>query len=107
MVEKVKPITMFPDSLSLLDVLTNTTVTTENRLMIDLSAMRDSFKNMKIKNVEFILSAHNLADPFTKINTKITIMTVSRCSTISNPIQQWVIRNEMNRDGSVDKEGNV
>lgn len=103
---------MLSNSLSRFDVLTKATVTDENRVIIDLRTVKDSYENMEIKNVAFILSEHNISDPLTKINNNITIIIALRFSTLSNSIQQLVIRNKVNdekiiRDGSVDKAGNV
>ena len=71
---KVILLRMLTDSLSLFDVLTKATVTTEKRLMIDLQNVKDSYHNNEIYHVAFILSENTLADPLTKLNNTIYFM---------------------------------
>lgn len=39
--------------------------------MIDLQTVKDSYREKEIHSVAFILSGHNSADPFTKVNENI------------------------------------
>lgn len=111
MMRKGIPLTMLTDSLSLFHELTKATVTTEKGLMIDLQNVKESYRNIEINNVAFILSEQNLADTFTKLNNNIQLMTAVRFGTISDPIQQWIIRNALlndeNNDDLIDKAGSV
>lgn len=87
MLNQVIPLSMRTNSLSLFDVLTKATVTTEKRLMIDLQTVKDSYRNNEINNVAFILSENNLSDKFTKVNANICLMTTLRFGTILHQMQ--------------------
>ena len=61
------PITMLSDSKSLFDVITKSTCTSEKRLMIDISAVREAYGKQEISDVGFVTTKNNPADAFTKI----------------------------------------
>jgi hypothetical protein len=60
------PIVILTDSLSLFDVLTKATAASEKRLMIDLAAAKESYKNREIETIGFVRTEYNPADVFTK-----------------------------------------
>jgi len=57
---------IFTDSLSLFDSLTNLNTTTEKRLLIDLSMLRESYEKREIADVFWIGGDENPADGLTK-----------------------------------------
>ena len=60
-------ISMLTNSLSLFDVITESKITTEKRLMIDIKVVKDSYQRNELRNIGFIRSENNLADAHTKI----------------------------------------
>lgn len=57
-------------SLSLFDVLTKETVTTENRLVICKHAVKETYNRIDVHYVSFVRSMHNIGDSLTKIVNK-------------------------------------
>jgi hypothetical protein len=58
------PIHAFTDSLSLFDVISRSTTTTEKRLMIDITAAKEAYKEGTIDIIGFIRTKFNPADAF-------------------------------------------
>ena len=61
------PIVMLTDSLSLFDVVTKATLTTEKTLLMDIKGFKDSYHFNEIENIGFIRSEYNPADTLTKV----------------------------------------
>ena len=89
---KVVPLSMFTDSLSLLDVLTRAKVTTERRLMIDLQTVKESYDKKEIDNVSFIRSEYNISDALTKIKKDSILLKTLKSGKLDHPVEQWIIR---------------
>lgn len=88
-------ILMFTDSLSLFDVLTKATVTTEKRLMIDLKTVKDSYKCQEIENICHVRSEFNPADALTKVKRNLLLEQFLETNKLDHPVEQWVIRKEV------------
>jgi hypothetical protein len=58
---------VFTDSLSLFDVITRSTKTSEKRLMIDIAAAKAAYKEGTLDTIGFIRTRFNPADVFTMI----------------------------------------
>lgn len=58
---------MYTDSKCLFDALTSLNTTTEKRLLIDLSMLRQSFENREISEVTWIPGNQNPSDALTKL----------------------------------------
>lgn len=86
------PLRMITDSLSLFDVLTKASTTTEKRLKIDLQTVQNSYDKSEIQDVAFIRSEYNIADVLTKMKKKKGLMQAINTSVLGHPIQQWIIQ---------------
>lgn len=62
------PLCIYTDSFSLFDSLTTLNTTSEKRLLVDLSMLRESYEQTKIANVFWIPGPQNPADGLTKKN---------------------------------------
>jgi hypothetical protein len=86
------PINILTDSLSLFDVLTKSTTTSEKRLMIDLTAAKQAYKRREIDTIGFIRTEHNPADVFTKVTKCKILNEILHTSFLNHPVEQWVTR---------------
>lgn len=86
------PLTMFTDSKSLFDVITKYSDTTEKRLQIDLSSIREGYNCQDISHIAFIRRQHNPADSLTKITNNLVLENILKYNFIDHPIEQWIIR---------------
>jgi hypothetical protein len=68
MIDRNVPIHAFTDSLSLFDVITRSTSTTEKRLMIDVTAAKEAYHEGTIDIIGFVRTTFNPADAFTKLS---------------------------------------
>jgi hypothetical protein len=62
---------MLTDSKALFDVLTRTRYTTERRLMVDIAAARESYRERILSNIGLIRSEFNIADGLIRSEFKI------------------------------------
>lgn len=83
---------LITDSDSLFKVIVQSSTTTEKRLMIDLQACREAYRERSIENVGWVKSANNVADGFTKLNKAELIQRIMRTGTIQTIAYQWVLR---------------
>ena len=67
-------LTLLTDSMSLFKVIVNSTITTEKRLMIDISAVREAYEKSDIDFIGWIPSNSNIANGLTKIGICPTLM---------------------------------
>ena len=100
---KTIPVHIMTDSLSLFDVITKATATTEKRLMIDLETVREAYRKQEIMNIGFIRTQFNPADALTKLMTSHILQHMLIHSKIEHPIEQWIERPELKKE----KGGNV
>jgi hypothetical protein len=62
------PLLMFTDSAGLFDTITRHSRTSDGRLMLDIYAVRESYRNREMDKIALIRSQHNVADAMTKIS---------------------------------------
>lgn len=99
-------LSLMNDSLSLFDVLTKSTTTTEKTLMIDSQTIKDSYQKLELNNVAFLQSICILTDSLSKMKQSHFLSKVLSTSVIGHPIEQWMIRNGI-ADGLVKKNGKI
>ena len=92
MLSQKLPIVMLTDSLSLIDVVTKATLTTEKRLMIDIRVVKDSYHRNEIENIGFIRSEYNPADALTKVKPSSILEIIMSSSQLIHPVEQWIQR---------------
>jgi hypothetical protein len=82
----------YTDSLSLFDVITQSSTTAEKRLVIDLVVVREAYDRMEIAQLAFLRTNWNPADALTKVSRNTYLETIMSTGTIDHPVAQWVIR---------------
>ena len=98
------PIQMFTDSKSLFDVIVRASMSSERRLMIDISATREAYERNEIADIGLIGSEHNLADCMTKIMALKQLLHVLSTQKLNHPIEQYVIRKTSQKINSAEKK---
>lgn len=83
---------MVPDGKSLLYMVTRNNYSAERRVMIDMAAIRYSYRKKNITRIAQIVGKNNPADEMTKVvqNTKLRDLMV-RMKTLRSV--QWIARN--------------
>lgn len=92
MIKKTLPIVMITDSLSLFDVITRASSTTEKRLMIDIESVRKAYKNKEIEKMVFVRSPFNPADALTKEIKSPILDQILHTGILEHPFEQWIDR---------------
>ena len=93
LLSKEIPLVLITDSLSLFDVISKSTITAEKRLMIDLKATKESYKNREIEIIGFIRTKSNPADCLTKVTNSEVLRNILKSAKIEHSVDQWVERN--------------
>jgi hypothetical protein len=86
------PIHAFTDLLSLFDVISRSNTTSEKRLLIDITAAKEAYKEGTIDTIGFIRTNFNPADAFTKVVRCHALENMLPRGKIEHPIEQWVER---------------
>ena len=73
------PVTVFADNKLLYDAVKTSKYVQNKRLLIDTAAVKESINHNEIKNIEWINTKPQLADPLTKsgANTNLLLKTLS------------------------------
>lgn len=88
------PLRIYTDSLSLFDSLTNLNTTSEKRLLIDLSMLRESYERREIADVFWIPGDQNPADGLTKKSPCKALENLITTNKISITPSAWIERDE-------------
>ena len=83
---------LLTDSKSLLDVISKGSKTSEKRLMLDIAAAREGFRDEIISDVGFVRTNHNLADSLTKPMKQTMLQSVLAAGQVKIYVEQWIIR---------------
>lgn len=84
--------TMYTDNKSRYDAMTGINATTEKRLMIDLTILRQAYELREITEIVWVTSAQNQADAMTKDSLSPALSTWMRTNTLSISAMSWVER---------------
>eukprot|EP00171_Calliarthron_tuberculosum_P016586 IDg16586t1 len=87
------PVQLLTDSKSLFDVISKGSKTSEKRMMLDIAAAREGFRDKTISDIGFVRSASNLADGLTKPMSQAALQSVVSTGVLSLAPEQWIIRN--------------
>lgn len=87
LVNEMVLIVMLTDNISLFDVITKATITADERLMVDLSVVKDAYRKNEIEPVGFIISKYNGADALTKKKTCDAITSMLETAKSTHPIE--------------------
>lgn len=85
-------IMMFTNSLSLSDVTTKASLTTERRLMIDTLIVKKAYKTNALPKLRFIRSQFSPADALTKKKNGSIIHYILKKVSLDHLIDQWILR---------------
>ena len=99
------PVVMFTDSKCLFDTITRFSGVTEKRLLIDISALRQSYNRGEIFNVGHVSSEYNLANPLSKKVKSDLLEEVMTKGKLSHPVNQWIVHQNRKDNLSESKDG--
>ena len=88
------PLYILTDSLSLFDVITKLSSTTEKRLLIDLTVVRKAYASHEIEKLGFVRTIYNPADALTKVMRSDALEQILRTARLDLPVHQWVDRSK-------------
>jgi hypothetical protein len=88
------PMLMLTDSAGLFDAITRHNRTSEGRLMLDIYAARESYRNREMDNIALIRSQHNIADAMTKVRGNSALLDLLRAHRIEHPVARYVLNPE-------------
>eukprot|EP00171_Calliarthron_tuberculosum_P022597 IDg22597t1 len=91
---RVVPLRMYTDSLSLFDSLTTLNTTSEKRLLIDLSMLRESYEKREIADVYWIPGDQNPADGLTKKSPCAALSKLIATNSVDLTPKAWIERKE-------------
>lgn len=91
-------IQMLTDSQQLFDAISKSTRTKEKRLMIDISAAKQSFERFEISDLGLVRTGNMLADCLTKIMQPQQLMQAIETGKLEHEIEKWVIRDYKHDD---------
>ena len=84
-------IIMMTDCIQLFHVITRDRYTSERRLMIEISAIREAYSDRMLSNIALIRSEFNPSDSLTKLNGNSAVRNLPHTHHINQPVEQWVI----------------
>ena len=84
-------IVLFTDSKCLFDTITRLSSTSEKRLLIDISALREAYCAGDIHNIGHVSSEHNIANSLTKKANSELFQEFLKTGHLTHPVNQWII----------------
>ena len=88
-------------SKCLFEVPSKGSLTSERRLMIDVTSAREAYEAREIDNIGFVRSESNLADSLTKANKQASLFELLVTAKHVPTIDQWIIRAPINKHPSL------
>jgi hypothetical protein len=103
---KAVPMLVLTDSEPLFNIITRERLTTEKRLMIDLAAIRESYRNLEISNIGLIASEFNIADALTKTHRagNSALWHFMCTNNIRHPVRRYIISRDDRQPPSAEKQ---
>ena len=95
MLEQKIALQLLTDS-SLSDVISKGSRTSERRLMIDIAAFRQGYKDRLIGSIGFVRSEHNLPDGPIKQSKQAALAKLSETARHRLIVEQWMTRSRIN-----------
>ena len=87
------PVQLFTDSKSLFDVISKGFRTSEKRMMLDIAAAREGFREKVISGIGFVRSSCNVADGLTRAMQQRSLQTVLMTGRLDVSQEQWIVCN--------------
>lgn len=92
MMKKNINLLIFNDSLYILDITTKASAPVEQRLVINLEAVKNASQTQEIEQIGFIRSQYDLEYCLKKNNGHKSPMFTLKAATINHPVYQWIER---------------
>lgn len=86
------PVQLLTDSKCLFDVISKGPRTSEKRIMLDIAAAREGFKEKTISDIGLVRSEHNIADGFTKDMSQKNLRQLLINKSVNIKCEQWILR---------------
>jgi len=86
------PLHLLTDSKALFDIISKGSRTSEKRMMLDIAAAREGFRDKIISDIGFVRSSYNLADGLTKPMQQASLQSVLKSGKLTARAEQWIIR---------------
>lgn len=93
MLSKKIPVQLLTDSKSLFHVVSKGSRTSEKKMMLDIAAAKEGFKNKTISDIGFVWSSQNIADGLTKSMGQADLRQVIATGYLNIMPDQWIICN--------------
>ena len=90
--QRAVPMLLLTDSKSLLDIIRKGSRTSEKRIMLDIHASRESYKNHEMSNIVFVRSSDNIVDGLTKGNMQRSLLNLLKTGQHTINCEQWILR---------------
>lgn len=84
------PIKLLGDSKRLFGVISKESRTFENRIMLNIAAAREGFRDLTIYDIRFVRSSKNLADGLTKQMSQAALQFVVSSGYINIKPERWI-----------------
>ena len=97
MISRPVPIEIFTDSKSLFDTITKLTWLSEKRLLIDVSAIRESYYAGDLDDVAHLSPEYNHADCLTEDKDSTLLRTLMTTGTLRHPVNQLIVKENQSR----------
>lgn len=91
--ERSVPLNLLTDSKALFDIISKGSRTSEKRMMLDIAAAREGFRDRVISDSGFVRSTDNLGDGLTKTMQQAALQGVLKNGKLRTRVEQWRIRN--------------
>lgn len=85
---------MITYSESLFNFIVKSSITTEKSPMVDIRATREAYNRRDISDVDWVGSAHNLADGLTKFAKRQPLVDFLDSGRLTTEVEQWVLRKD-------------
>lgn len=91
--DRTIPLRLLTDSKALFGIISKVSRTSEKRMMLDIAAAREVFRDRIISDTFFVRSSNNLANGLTKSMQQAALQLALRTGKIYARPEQWIIRN--------------
>lgn len=86
------PLQLMTDSKSLFDIISKGSRTSEKRLVIDIAAAREAFRDRLIFDIVFVHYSSNIVDGLTKEMSQAALQAVISSAKLDVNPEQWILR---------------
>lgn len=92
------PVQLMTDSKSLFDIISKGSRTSEKRMMLDIAAAREGFRDKAISDIGFIRSHKNVSDGLTKPMSQAMLRGILTKGQLDIVPDQWIVREKTKAD---------